>query len=99
MSTFFRFAKYYSREGVESRTLIKAYGIRLDIIVHGHVSGHLIHNIQVVLKMQGCPPRVRGHNAVVEGMQQVKLIPFYCVTVGKIHFFATIFRLFNVNSS
>lgn len=33
-----RFAKYYNRDGVESRTLIKAYGIRLDIIVHGHVS-------------------------------------------------------------
>ncbi|XP_008333739.1 P2X purinoceptor 2 [Cynoglossus semilaevis] len=33
---YYRFAKYYSREGVESRTLIKAYGIRLDIIVHGH---------------------------------------------------------------
>lgn len=34
-----RFAKYYNRAGVESRTLIKAYGIRLDVIVHGHVSG------------------------------------------------------------
>lgn len=34
-----RFAKYYSKDGVESRTLIKAIGIRLDIIVHGHVSG------------------------------------------------------------
>ncbi|XP_034056215.1 P2X purinoceptor 2 isoform X2 [Gymnodraco acuticeps] len=33
---YYRFAKYYSREGVESRTLIKAYGIRLDVIVHGH---------------------------------------------------------------
>lgn len=34
----YRFAKYYNRNGVESRTLIKAYGIRLDVIVHGHVS-------------------------------------------------------------
>ncbi|CAL8348014.1 unnamed protein product [Lota lota] len=33
---YYRFAKYYSRDGVESRTLIKAYGIRLDIIVHGY---------------------------------------------------------------
>ncbi|KAF3850868.1 hypothetical protein F7725_012640 [Dissostichus mawsoni] len=33
---YYRFAKYYRREGVESRTLIKAYGIRLDVIVHGH---------------------------------------------------------------
>uniref|UniRef100_A0A8C7ZGL9 P2X purinoceptor n=1 Tax=Oryzias sinensis TaxID=183150 RepID=A0A8C7ZGL9_9TELE len=32
---YYRFAKYYSKNGVESRTLIKAYGIRLDIIVHG----------------------------------------------------------------
>lgn len=32
-----RFAKYYRKDGVESRTLIKAYGIRLDVIVHGHV--------------------------------------------------------------
>lgn len=35
---FIRFAKYYSKDGVESRTLTKAYGIRLDVIVHGHVS-------------------------------------------------------------
>uniref|UniRef100_A0A8C6Q1J4 P2X purinoceptor n=1 Tax=Nothobranchius furzeri TaxID=105023 RepID=A0A8C6Q1J4_NOTFU len=33
----YRFAKYYSNNGVEYRTLIKAYGIRLDIIVHGQV--------------------------------------------------------------
>ncbi|XP_030226699.1 P2X purinoceptor 2 [Gadus morhua] len=33
---YYRFAKYYSRDGVESRTLIKAYGVRLDIIVHGY---------------------------------------------------------------
>ncbi|KAI3372885.1 hypothetical protein L3Q82_023326 [Scortum barcoo] len=35
-SYYYRFAKYYSKDGVESRTLIKAYGIRLDVIVHGH---------------------------------------------------------------
>lgn len=34
----YRFAKYYNKDGVESRTLIKAYGMRLDVIVHGHVS-------------------------------------------------------------
>uniref|UniRef100_A0A672G6C4 P2X purinoceptor n=1 Tax=Salarias fasciatus TaxID=181472 RepID=A0A672G6C4_SALFA len=33
---YYRFAKYYDKDGVESRTLIKAFGIRLDIIVHGH---------------------------------------------------------------
>ncbi|KAM3868283.1 P2X purinoceptor 2 [Diretmus argenteus] len=33
---YYRFAKYYSKDGVESRTLIKAYGIRLDVIVQGH---------------------------------------------------------------
>ncbi|XP_021476659.2 P2X purinoceptor 2 [Oncorhynchus mykiss] len=32
----FRFAKYYSKDGEEFRTLIKAFGIRLDVIVHGH---------------------------------------------------------------
>ncbi|XP_006640389.2 P2X purinoceptor 2 [Lepisosteus oculatus] len=31
----YRFAKFYSRNGSEFRTLIKAYGIRLDVIVHG----------------------------------------------------------------
>uniref|UniRef100_A0A3B3QW38 P2X purinoceptor n=2 Tax=Paramormyrops kingsleyae TaxID=1676925 RepID=A0A3B3QW38_9TELE len=32
----YRFAKYYRRNGKEFRTLIKAFGIRLDVIVHGH---------------------------------------------------------------
>ncbi|XP_030647805.1 P2X purinoceptor 2 [Chanos chanos] len=32
----YRFAKYYHKNGQEFRTLIKAYGIRLDIIVHGY---------------------------------------------------------------
>ncbi|XP_044296546.1 P2X purinoceptor 4 isoform X2 [Varanus komodoensis] len=31
----FRFAKYYQTAGAESRTLIKAYGIRFDIMVFG----------------------------------------------------------------
>ncbi|KAJ8379396.1 hypothetical protein SKAU_G00001740 [Synaphobranchus kaupii] len=31
----YRFAKFYSKDGNDSRTLIRAYGIRLDIIVHG----------------------------------------------------------------
>lgn len=33
---YYRFAKYYNKDGVEYRTLIKAFGIRLDVIVHGH---------------------------------------------------------------
>ncbi|XP_062310474.1 P2X purinoceptor 2 [Osmerus eperlanus] len=32
----YRFAKYYSKDGEEFRTLVKAFGIRLDVIVHGH---------------------------------------------------------------
>ncbi|XP_032072030.1 P2X purinoceptor 5-like [Thamnophis elegans] len=31
----FRFAKYYRRADVDFRTLIKAYGIRFDIMVNG----------------------------------------------------------------
>ncbi|XP_044096970.1 P2X purinoceptor 2 isoform X5 [Neovison vison] len=31
----FRFAKYYKVNGSATRTLIKAYGIRIDVIVHG----------------------------------------------------------------
>ncbi|KAM5238807.1 P2X purinoceptor 2 [Ctenodactylus gundi] len=31
----FRFAKYYRVNGTTARTLIKAYGIRIDVIVHG----------------------------------------------------------------
>ncbi|PNJ05576.1 P2RX2 isoform 4 [Pongo abelii] len=31
----FRFAKYYKINGTTTRTLIKAYGIRIDVIVHG----------------------------------------------------------------
>uniref|UniRef100_A0A8B9V604 P2X purinoceptor n=1 Tax=Anas zonorhyncha TaxID=75864 RepID=A0A8B9V604_9AVES len=31
----YRFAKYYSWNGTRSRVLIKAYGIRVDVIVHG----------------------------------------------------------------
>ncbi|TSU24181.1 P2X purinoceptor 2 [Bagarius yarrelli] len=32
----YRFAKYYYKNGVEYRSLINAFGIRLDVIVHGH---------------------------------------------------------------
>ncbi|XP_048370527.1 P2X purinoceptor 2 [Sphaerodactylus townsendi] len=31
----YRFAKYYQCSGKSTRTLIKAYGIRIDVIVHG----------------------------------------------------------------
>uniref|UniRef100_A0A4W2CEM1 P2X purinoceptor n=1 Tax=Bos indicus x Bos taurus TaxID=30522 RepID=A0A4W2CEM1_BOBOX len=34
----FRFAKYYKINGSITRTLIKAYGIRIDVIVHGQGS-------------------------------------------------------------
>ncbi|XP_022453801.1 P2X purinoceptor 2 isoform X2 [Delphinapterus leucas] len=34
----FRFAKYYKVNGSTTRTLIKAYGIRIDVIVHGQGS-------------------------------------------------------------
>ncbi|XP_020929606.1 P2X purinoceptor 2 isoform X3 [Sus scrofa] len=34
----FRFAKYYRINGSSTRTLIKAYGIRIDVIVHGQGS-------------------------------------------------------------
>uniref|UniRef100_A0A8C9V140 P2X purinoceptor n=1 Tax=Scleropages formosus TaxID=113540 RepID=A0A8C9V140_SCLFO len=34
----FRFAKYFSVDGVETRTLVKAYGIRFDVIVFGKVN-------------------------------------------------------------
>lgn len=41
MNTACRFAKYYQTpEGKETRTLIKAYGIRFDVIVFGTVSLH-----------------------------------------------------------
>ncbi|XP_075424066.1 P2X purinoceptor 2 [Ascaphus truei] len=33
----YRFAKYYNRNGTESRILIKVYGIRIDVIVHGQI--------------------------------------------------------------
>lgn len=32
-----RFAKYYKTNTTTTRTLIKAYGIRIDVIVHGQV--------------------------------------------------------------
>uniref|UniRef100_A0A3B1KDH2 P2X purinoceptor n=1 Tax=Astyanax mexicanus TaxID=7994 RepID=A0A3B1KDH2_ASTMX len=34
-SGYHYFAKYYYKDGYEYRSLIKAYGIRLDVIVHG----------------------------------------------------------------
>lgn len=41
MNTACRFAKYYQTpDGKETRTLIKAYGIRFDVIVFGTVSLH-----------------------------------------------------------
>uniref|UniRef100_A0A8C1J8D5 P2X purinoceptor n=1 Tax=Cyprinus carpio TaxID=7962 RepID=A0A8C1J8D5_CYPCA len=34
----FRYAKYYVEDAVEKRTLMKVFGVRIDIIVHGRVS-------------------------------------------------------------
>ena len=34
---FFRFAKYYVKDNVLYRTLLKAYGIRFAILVYGEV--------------------------------------------------------------
>ncbi len=34
----FRYAKYYVENGVEKRTLMKVFGVRIDIIVNGRVS-------------------------------------------------------------
>lgn len=33
-----RYAKYYKENGMEKRTLIKAFGVRFDILVFGTVS-------------------------------------------------------------
>lgn len=34
----FRYAKYYVEDKLEKRTLMKVFGVRIDIIVHGRVS-------------------------------------------------------------
>lgn len=41
-----RFARYYrDSAGAEFRTLIKAYGIRFDVIVNGKVCGWSSHSV------------------------------------------------------
>lgn len=37
-----RFAKYYNGNGTETRILIKVYGIRIDVIVHGQVTMSIV---------------------------------------------------------
>lgn len=40
LSLAHRYAKYYKQEnGTEFRTLMKAFGIRFDVLVYGNVSG------------------------------------------------------------
>uniref|UniRef100_A0A8D0GUC7 Purinergic receptor P2X 2 n=1 Tax=Sphenodon punctatus TaxID=8508 RepID=A0A8D0GUC7_SPHPU len=43
----YRFAKYYQCNGTSTRTLIKAYGIRIDVIVHGQVGPTLARGREV----------------------------------------------------
>lgn len=51
-----RFAKYYSdMTGNEHRTLIKAYGIRFDIVVFGKVAWPLSPVVQTVSPLLGWP--------------------------------------------
>lgn len=59
-SNLYRFAKYYKNtDGTETRTLIKGYGIRFDVMVFGQVRHFNISNVksqthvmQVSIKMQ-----------------------------------------------
>lgn len=45
-SNLYRFAKYYkNNDGKESRTLIKGYGIRFDVMVFGQVRHFDISNV------------------------------------------------------
>ncbi|KAM9094377.1 P2X purinoceptor 7-like [Sarcophilus harrisii] len=47
LSGSFRYAKYYMENGIEKRTLIKAFGIRFDILVFG--TGRKFDIIQLVV--------------------------------------------------
>ncbi|XP_044514711.1 P2X purinoceptor 7 [Gracilinanus agilis] len=47
LSGSFRYAKYYKEEGIEKRTLIKAFGIRFDILVFG--TGGKFDIIQLIM--------------------------------------------------
>ncbi|XP_041095840.1 P2X purinoceptor 2-like isoform X2 [Polyodon spathula] len=42
----YRFGKYYSRNGSEYRSLVKAFGMRIDVIVHGWEVQHHPNNNQ-----------------------------------------------------
>ncbi|KAG8456107.1 hypothetical protein GDO86_002053, partial [Hymenochirus boettgeri] len=49
----FRFARYYKhQDGTETRTLIKAYGIRFDIQVHG--TGRSIQMVELIISIGSC---------------------------------------------
>ena len=45
-----RFAKYYKMDnGTDYRTLVKAYAIRFDVLVYGHVSMHDLSIFQSIV--------------------------------------------------
>lgn len=68
-----RFAKYYSDlTGNEHRTLIKAYGIRFDIVVFGKVAWPLSPVVQTVSPLLGWPgagDRPHASSALAHPMQ------------------------------
>ena len=51
-----RFAKYYKVNGSATRTLIKAYGIRIDVIVHGQVGQPALPRAQLARPHLPHPP-------------------------------------------
>lgn len=51
-----RFAKYYKVNGSATRTLIKAYGIRIDVIVHGQVGQPALPRAQLAWPHLPHPP-------------------------------------------
>ncbi|KAB0400566.1 hypothetical protein E2I00_011875, partial [Balaenoptera physalus] len=52
----FRFAKYYKINGSTTRTLIKAYGIRIDVIVHGQTQARPADRRMVDAPRRGAGP-------------------------------------------
>lgn len=49
MSVFrYRYAKHYMEDKVQKRTLLKVFGIRIDIIVHS-----LVGNINSIITISG----------------------------------------------
>lgn len=49
MSVFFyRYAKHYLENNVEKRTLLKVFGIRIDIIVHSLVGNNIYYHFRLL---------------------------------------------------